>query len=116
MLQNRAAEPMRMAHPTQSIVTVRLATCLVMGFALGGCSSGTFGGGGAPSWFPSLPGFSNVSSSGNAGSALAAASTANALSMEDNCPTVDVRTGTGTLAVAAKAQAATASDLRYQVT
>src|SRR4051794_41143655 len=103
MLQNRAAEPIRMAHPTQPFVTVRVATCLV-GFALAGCSSGTFGGGGSPTWFPSLPGFSNVSSSGNAGSALAAAPTASALSMEDNCPTVDVRTGTGTLAVAAKAQ------------
>jgi hypothetical protein len=36
--------------------------------------------------------------------------------MEDNCPTVDVRTGAGTLAVATKTQGATASDLRYQVT
>jgi hypothetical protein len=36
--------------------------------------------------------------------------------MEDNCPTVDVRTGTGTLAVANKPQALTANDLRYQVT
>jgi hypothetical protein len=71
-------------------------------------------GGGAPSWFPSLPGFSSVeSSSGNTGSALAASSN---MSMDDNCPTVDVRTGTGTLAVSTKTQQASATDLRYQVT
>jgi hypothetical protein len=113
MLQKRAADfSMRMAHPIRTFVSVRVATCLVTGFALAGCSAGIVGGG-SPSWFPSLPGFSSVSSSGNAGSALAAAP---GLSMEDNCPTVDVRTGAGTLAVATKTQAATASDLRYQVT
>src|SRR5438477_4080634 len=104
---------MRTVRPTKSSGSLRGAACLVAGFALGGCSSGSILGG-APDWFPSLPGFSNVSSSsGNAGSALAAAPT---VSMEDNCPTIDVRTGAGTLAVAAKTQAPTANDLRYQVT
>jgi hypothetical protein len=103
---------MRVPNPPRAFVCVRVAACLVTGFALAGCSSGIVGGG-SPSWFPSLPGFSSVSSSGNGGSALAAAPS---LSMDDNCPTVDVRTGAGTLAVATKTQAATASDLRYQVT
>jgi hypothetical protein len=35
--------------------------------------------------------------------------------MDDDCPTVDVRTGASTLAIAAKTQGATASDLRYQL-
>src|SRR5262249_23523932 len=87
--------------------------CLMAGFALTGCSSGSMWGS-APSWFPSLPGYSTVSSSDTAGSALAAAPPA--VSMDDNCPTVDVRTGAGTLAVSTKTQGATANDLRYQVT
>ena len=36
--------------------------------------------------------------------------------MEDDCPSVDIRTGAGTLAVAAKPQEPTANDLRYQLT
>ena len=36
--------------------------------------------------------------------------------MEDDCPSVDIRTGAGTLAVAAKQQDAGANDLRYQLT
>ena len=37
-------------------------------------------------------------------------------SLEENCPGVDIRTGAGTLAVAAKSQQPTANDLRYQLT
>jgi hypothetical protein len=103
---------------TQRVNTLRLGASrlagLLAGLALAGCSSGGLMGGGAPSWFPSLPGFSSVeSSSGNTGSARAASSN---MSMDDNCPTVDVRTGTGTLAVSTKTQQASATDLRYQVT
>jgi hypothetical protein len=36
--------------------------------------------------------------------------------LEDNCPSVDIKTGGGTLAVAAKQQDAGANDLRYQLT
>lgn len=36
--------------------------------------------------------------------------------MDDNCPTVDVRAGTGTLAVSTKTQQTTANDVRYQLT
>jgi hypothetical protein len=35
--------------------------------------------------------------------------------MDDDCPTVDIRTGASTLSIAAKTQAATATDLRYQL-
>jgi hypothetical protein len=79
--------------------------------ALAGCSGSL--GSVAPSWFPSVPGFSSVSSKPTDGSALAAAPMPN---MEDNCPIADVRTGAGTLAVTAKTQQATASDVRYQLT
>jgi hypothetical protein len=36
--------------------------------------------------------------------------------LDEDCPGVDIRTGTGTLAIAAKTNEATASDLRYQLT
>jgi hypothetical protein len=39
-----------------------------------------------------------------------------AIKMEDNCPTVDIRAGAGTLAVTDTVQRATASDVRYQLT
>jgi len=35
--------------------------------------------------------------------------------MDDNCPTAEIRQGASTLAVAAKTQQPTASDLRYQL-
>ena len=38
------------------------------------------------------------------------------MSLKNDCPSIDVRTGAGTLAVAAKSQAPTANDLRYQLT
>ena len=36
--------------------------------------------------------------------------------LDEDCPGVDIRTGAGTLAIAAKPQEATANDLRYQLT
>src|SRR5687768_11228892 len=36
--------------------------------------------------------------------------------LDEECPGVDIRTGAGTLSVAAKSQEPTASDLRYQLT
>jgi hypothetical protein len=38
------------------------------------------------------------------------------MSISDDCPTADIRTGAGTLAVAAKSDQPTANDLRYQLT
>jgi hypothetical protein len=85
---------------------------LAAGFALSGCSSGSLGSI-TPDWFPSVPGFSRVASAPTDGSALAAASLP---SMDSNCPTVDIRAGAATLAVATKTQQATANDVRYQLT
>jgi hypothetical protein len=84
------------------------AALLLAGAVLAGCSGSL-----TPSWFQSVPGFSNVSSRSADGNALAAATP---LSMDDNCPTVDVRAGTGTLAVSTKTQQTTANDVRYQLT
>lgn len=36
--------------------------------------------------------------------------------LEDDCPSMDIRTGAGTLAIAARPQEPTATDLRYQLT
>jgi hypothetical protein len=92
-----------------------LAAGLVLGTALAGCSSGIVGsGGGSPGWFSSLPGFSSVGSSG--GNSATPEATPS-ISMDNDCPTIDIRGGTGTLAVATKPQgAAGATDLRYQAT
>ncbi len=38
------------------------------------------------------------------------------MSVSDDCPTADIRTGAGTLAVAARSEQPTATDLRYQLT
>jgi hypothetical protein len=87
------------------------AAWLAAGLALAGCSGSL--GSMTPNWFPSVPGFSSVSSKPTDGSALAAAPMP---SMDDNCPSADVRAGAGTLAVTTKTQQATASDVRYQLT
>ena len=76
-------------------------------------------------WFPSLPGFSKVTSSAPtdalaqatpAAPATPTAPATPALSMEDNCPTVDIRQGAGTLAEGTKGQPTSANDVRYQLT
>jgi hypothetical protein len=85
-----------------------------MAIAVSGCSSAN-----TSDWFPSIPGFSNVVSSPADRSAMAAAPAPGGESlpsMEDDCPTVAVRQGASTLAIAAKTQQPTASDLRYQLT
>jgi hypothetical protein len=95
---------------------IGVAVLMVAGTALAGCSGSLTGG---SDWFPSMPGFSTVvTSSAEDTKALAAAAGAGAgLEINDNCPTLDIRTGAGTLAVAARtATAPTANDLRYQVT
>jgi hypothetical protein len=61
-----------------------------------------------------MPGWFSRSTPGADAQASAAAVTGKTL--DDDCPSVDIRTGAGTLAVAAKQQEATANDLRYQLT
>jgi hypothetical protein len=65
--------------------------------------------GGLPSWF--------TSSSGDraAQASVPAAVPGAPAPMDDDCPPVDIRTGASTLAIAAKADGATANDLRYQL-
>jgi len=92
---------------------VALIGVAAFGLALGGCSS--FSGGGVSDWFPSMPGFSNVATSGDR-SAMAAADTPWVPSVDNDCPSLDIRQGASTLAIATKTQQATANDLRYQLT
>src|SRR5438874_1277648 len=79
---------------------------------LAGCALPSLG---TDDWFPSLPGFSKVTSTEPADSRAEAKATP-ALSMEDNCPTVDIRQGAGTLAQGTKGQPTSANDVRYQLT
>ena len=84
------------------------AAALLLAVGVTGCSSV-----GSTDWFPSIPGFSNVVTTSADRSALAQQPTPP--SMDDNCPTAEIRQGASTLAVAAKTQQPTASDLRYQL-
>jgi hypothetical protein len=88
---------------------VRIAATLGAGAVMAGCAGTSLPsiGGSLPGWF-SRP---------DPSAARAQASAAPAgISLEDDCPTVDVRTGAGTLANAAKSAEPTATDLRYQLT
>ena len=86
------------------------AALLTAGLALSACSGvGTSlpSLGGLPSWF--------TSSSGDRAAQASVAAAGPSASMDDDCPSVDVRTGASTLAIAAKTEGATANDLRYQL-
>jgi hypothetical protein len=99
---------MRIAGPNDRLRgVIRAAAALGASAIIAGCSTGglpSFGGS-MPSWF-----------SRGSPAAQAQASVPAGMSLEDDCPSVDIRTGAGTLAVAAKQQEATANDLRYQLT
>jgi hypothetical protein len=84
---------------------IRVAAVLAAGAVLLGCAGSSLPtlGIGLPNWFRS----SNPA-------AQATGPTVRAL--DEDCPTMDIRTGAGTLAVAAKSQLPTANDLRYQLT
>jgi hypothetical protein len=84
------------------------AVALLLAVGIAGCSSV-----GSTDWFPSIPGFSNVVTTSADRTALAQAQPAP--SMNDNCPPAEIRQGASTLAIAAKTQQPTASDLRYQL-
>jgi hypothetical protein len=83
----------------------RPAALLAVGLILSGCSGMSLGG--LPNWFtrPSDPAAQASAAAVPAGKPL-----------DEDCPTVDIRSGAGTLAVAAKSQTPTVTDLRYQLT
>lgn len=104
---------MRRAYSVERCAGAFGAAALVA-VGLAGCSSASTGA--ASDWFPSIPGFSSVKSTPADRSALAAAESPS-VDVDRDCPSVDIRQGASTLAVAAaKAQQATANDLRYQFT
>ncbi|HEY7301139.1 MAG TPA: hypothetical protein VH684_24895 [Xanthobacteraceae bacterium] len=82
------------------------ATLLASGAVLSGCA-------GSLDWFESTPAASDAASSKAEAPKPAAVA---AIKIEDNCPTVDIRSGAGTLSVTNPVQQATASDVRYQLT
>ena len=86
---------------------VRLAAALGGVAIVAGCSSTSL-----PSLSGTLPGWFSRSSN----PATQAQASLPGKVLEDDCPSVDIRTGAGTLAVAAKPQEPTATDLRYQLT
>jgi hypothetical protein len=88
---------------------VRMAAALGAVAGVAGCA-----GGGLPSISNSLPSWFTRSDT-PATQAQANAKTPG-VNVQDDCPTVDVRTGAGTLANAAKSAEPTATDLRYQLT
>jgi len=108
-----AVESMARAYSVNQVAAV--GTTAVLALSLVGCSSisGGGSGGGASDWFPSIPGFSTVQTTPADRSALAAAEALP--SVDTDCPTVDIRQGASTLAIAAKTQMPTANDLRYQL-
>jgi hypothetical protein len=99
---------MRIAGPNDQLRgVIRLAAVLGAMAVVAGCSGTSL-----PSFGGSLPGW--FSRSGSPGTEAQASVPGRV--MEDDCPSVDIRTGAGTLAVAAKQQDPTANDLRYQLT
>jgi hypothetical protein len=100
---------MRIAGPNDRLRgAIRFAAALVVGAIVAGCSSSgmpSLGGGSLPGWF-----------SRSDSATQAQASVPGTKQLDEDCPAVDIRTGGGTLAVAAKPQEPTANDLRYQLT
>jgi hypothetical protein len=88
---------------------VRIAAALGAGVVVAGCG----GGSSLPSISGSLP---NWFSRSDTPAAQARAAATPSISLEDDCPSIDIRTGTGTLVNANKAQEPTANDVRYQLT
>src|SRR5262245_15747507 len=101
---------MRIAGPNDRLRgAIRLAAALGAGAFVAGCSSSSLSslGGTMPSWF---------SKSDSATQAQASVPGPGVKQLDEDCPGVDIRSGAGTLAVAAKPQEPTANDLRYQLT
>jgi len=93
-------------HPWRRTLSIAMPVAAAAAL-LSACSSGSLLNVGIPSWFsrPSAP----------AASAQAQAP-AGVRKLDEDCPSVDVRTGAGTLAIAARNDQPTANDLRYQLT
>jgi hypothetical protein len=89
---------------------IRVAVALSGAAIVAGCSTGSLPSltGSMPSWFSR--------SGGSPAEAQAQAAAVGGKVLDEDCPSTDVRTGAGTLAVAAKPQEPTANDLRYQLT
>lgn len=86
---------------------VRLTALLGGVAAVAGCTSGSL-----PSLTGSLPGWFSRSDNPTAASAAVPAGRV----LDEGCPSVDIRTGAGTLAVGANPKEQTATELRYQLT
>jgi len=99
---------MSMVFPLERCSTV-IGTVVLLAVGVAGCASVS-----SSDWFPSIPGFSSVVTTSADRSALASAQPTPP-SMDENCPSADVRQGASTLAIATKTQQATGSDLRYQL-
>ncbi len=90
---------------------IRVAVALGGAAIVAGCSTGSL-----PSLSGTLPGWFSRSGGSPAAEAQAQATAVGGKVLDEDCPGVDVRTGAGTLAIAAKQKDATANDLRYQLT
>jgi hypothetical protein len=90
---------------------IRVAVALGGAAIVAGCSTGSL-----PSLTGSMPNWFSRSGGTPAAEAQAQATAVGGKVLDEDCPSTDVRTGAGTLANAAKAQEATANDLRYQLT
>jgi hypothetical protein len=102
---------MGIAGPNDRLRAIRLAAVLGGAAIVAGCSTGSL-----PSLTGSLPGWFSRSGGSPAAEAQAQAVAVGGKVLDEDCPGVDVRTGAGTLAVAAKPKEPTANDLRYQLT
>src|SRR5262245_8523129 len=91
--------------------SVAFGTLALFVAGLAGCSSSPISS--TSDWFPSIPGFSSVRATSADRSAMAAESPP---SVDEDCPTIDIRQGASSLAIATRTQQPTASDLRYQLT
>jgi hypothetical protein len=89
---------------------IRCTALLGAAAVVAGCSGGSL-----PSITGSVPSWFSRSSPGADAQASAAPATPG-ISLENDCPSVAIKTGAGTLAVNAKSQDASANDLRYQLT
>ena len=98
-----------MLFPQERCWTV-IGTVVLLAVGVAGCASVS-----SSDWFPSIPGFSSVVTTSADRGALAQAQPTPPSSMDENCPSADIRQGASTLAIATKTQQATGSDLRYQL-
>src|SRR3954453_4505346 len=97
-----------MVFPQERCWTV-IGTVVLLAVGVAGCASVS-----SSDWFPLIPGFSNVVTTSADGSALAQAQPTPP-SLDDNCPSADIRQGASPLPIATQTQQATGSDLRYHL-